>query len=253
MVSCLESLLSSTRTSWPELSKEHIKLLFRLGYEMQSSLLDDILQSWLQQGTDRGDYLMQLLLSSDYLWKSNSFTIFEAGIINHVGCLSDQLQDLMAQKFSCCNTDLASLEAVLLFATKYQETTATPVQARFGDTIQRYLKRCGPVIERMIIEHDHSNHLWLVLPNMLRIFKDVDLGKWLGLICKSDVESLVPDCIESINAIFKRDAQIFHRELSGWITRTMSRFTRRFAEDSQLSESTLSAVNSFCISFFPLF
>ena len=248
MVSCLEALLSSTHTLWPELSKEHVKLLFRLGYEMQSSLLNDILQSWFQQGMDRPDYLVQVLLTSDYLWKSNSFTAFEANIINHAVYLSDQLASLVAQKFSCCNADLASLEAVLPFAMKVnQETAAAHVQSTLDDSIQRYLKRCGPAIERMIIENDHSDHLWLVLPDMLRIIKDVDLEKWLGLICKNDVESLIPNGIGSINAIFKRDAQIFHRELPGWIARTLSRFTRRFAEDSQLSEATLSACNSFGI------
>lgn len=249
MVSCLESLLSSTQTLWPELSKAYVKLLFHLGYEMQSSLLIDMLQSWFRQGPDYLDYLVQLLLTSDYLWKSNSFTVFEAKIINHAVYLSDELARLVAQKFSCSNADLASLEAVLPFAMKvlYQETAAASAQSTLDDSIQRYLKRCGPVIERMIIEHDHSDHLWLVLPDMLRIIKDVDLAKWLGLICKSDVESLIPNGIESINAIFMRDAHIFHRELPGWITRTMSRFTRRFAEDSQLSEATLGACNAFGI------
>ena len=84
---------------------------------------------------------------------------------------------------------------------------------------------------------------------MLNLAEKIDLEKWLVLICTHDLESLVPNGIQSINAILNRDSDIFHRELSGWITKTISRFTRRFAEDDNLSEATVKAVKAFGTSF----
>lgn len=247
MASCVESLLSPIPSQCSQLSKAHIKLVFRLGYEVQSDFLCEVLQIWLQQTKDSSEYLVELLLSSDFLWKSKEFTKFEANMISHVSCYSEELARLTGKKFSKCNTDLTSLESVLLFSHKVSNRSKTlePLPNKPRDDVQKYLKRCLPVMEHSMIEHEHSEQFWSVLPDMLRRTAAVDLEKWLGLICTHDLESLVPEGVQSIDAILNRDKEVFHRELSGWITRTFSRFTRRFAEDETLSEQTLTAVKAF--------
>ena len=251
MVSSIESLLSPIASQCFSLSKQHIKLLFRLGYEVQSETLQEILQIWFQHTNDSTNYLVEILLSSDSLWKSKVFTTFEASIISIVGSRLDELQHLLGAKFSTCNTDMASLESVVLFAQKLpdQYRSSPSQQKSLWSSIQKYLSRCLPVLERKIIEHEHSEQLWSVLPDFLKLSEDVDLEKWLGLICTHDQESLIPEGIQSIHAIINRDSEVFHRELSGWITRTLSRFTRRFAEDETLADTTLKAVRAFGILF----
>lgn len=149
-------------------------------------------------------------------------------------------------KVSACAADLSSVESVLclssLLAQGYHD------DARSLETLHSamsdYLRRCCPIVERAL-QDGLSVEVWDILPGFILRTTNIDLEKWLGNICKRDFEGLNPKGSGAIECILKKDRHVFHRTLPGWMVRTFSRLTRRFAEDEILSETTLSSVRDF--------
>ena len=105
-----------------------------------------------------------------------------------------------------------------------------------------YLNRCWPVIERMIQDGEVSDSIWDIVCRFVSYSYNINLEKLLGKVCKCDSEGLNPKASKAIECILKKDPQVCHRQLPGWMVRTFSRLTRRFAEDEILSETTLRSV-----------
>jgi hypothetical protein len=242
MVSCVTYLLKSSRDAWPQLSCSEMYLLFRLGLEIRSPLLEDIFEVWLDQPKEAVTPFIDALLGSKSLWKSNSFTKFEAKPIRGLAIHSKDLTKKYIRKLSTCKVDMTSIEAVLSLRKTLVEEQSDLLKASTA-----FLTRSMPTIESMVINEDRTETDWDIFADFISHSEDIDLEKWLGVVCKHD-ENLIPEGSLAIKAILDRDATIFHRTLPGWIVRTFSRFTRRFAEDKMLSEAVLTAVDGLSIS-----
>jgi hypothetical protein len=247
MVSCLESLLGSSKDVHYPLTCEDLKLIFHLGYEVQSTLLCDIIEGWLLQRTDIAPSFVDALLSFDVVWRSTTFTKFEARIFGNLLFDSDDLSAKVGKKLSICETDLNSIASVLclgkLFYNKENEEVGQ--KRSLQNALRTFLNRSSPLMERVIKEGDSSDTLWEIIPEFILLSDDVDLEKWLGKICHFDLEDLNPKGSRAVKAVLDKDRYIFHRHLPGWVIRTFSRLTRRFAEDKTLSEPTLKSVVEF--------
>ena len=248
MVSCIESLLRSSEKVWCQLSPENIKLIFRLGYVVPSTLLSDVIEKWLDQSVDVVTLFIEVLSSCQFIWKSTSFNKFEAKILGRLVYGSNDLTRKLKKKLSTCDQDLDSIESVLMFGRTNMIHGNSEQKNSLDKVLRTYLNRCRPIIERIVQDGDLSDRMWSIIPQFLSQSHDIDLEKWLGKICKSDTEDLNPKASMAIGSILDKDPQVFHRLLPGWMVRTFSRLTRRFSEDKRLSETTLKSVEAFSMS-----
>jgi hypothetical protein len=246
IASCLNSLFLSSKNVFFQLPCRNMKLILRVGYEVQSTFLGDAMEEWLHQNVDAVEEFIAILLSCQFLWSSSSFTNFEARIVCTLAFDSNDLSAKLAMKLSTSDLDLHSIESALLLGSKAKRLPRdAPRTKPIQQALRTYLKRCTPVMERILKGGDLSDHLWEIIPEFVLQSDDVDLEKWLGMICKCDSEALNPKASGAIKSLLDANPQTFHRLLPGWIVRTVSRLTRRFAEDNVLSDCTLRSVEEF--------
>ena len=236
MASCIESLLRPSRLSWSRLTPGHLKMLFRIGYEVQSDFIGDVIEEWLKERPECSPNFVDALLSCEFIWKSTLFSRFEMRILRLLTLDSYDLLTKVKRKLATIDAEPESLRNVLEFWRR-------EIQAE----INTYLNRCGIFMEALFKRDEVSAEIWDVVPSFVSTAEDIDLGKWLGMICKRDLEDINPRGCCAIRAVLKRHPLTYHRSLPGWTARTFSRFTRRFAEDKRLSEGTLKAVKDFGI------
>lgn len=253
--SCLKTLLSSAKPMWQQLSPDNLSFIFRVGYEVQSEFLGDIIEEWLQYGADRVALFTCTLMSSDFLWTSSSFAKFEARIIGYLTTASDDLSLRVKEKFLICDTSLASMEAALFYGKHIAKKADMDAQKRksLQTGLNVYLQRCRPFLERTLKDEGMPDEIWHILPEFILQAEDIDLEKWLGRVCKRDLDYIIPKANRVIKSILDKDINVFHRALSGWIVRTFSRLTRRFAEDEILDEATLLSIEEFGTSLLHIF
>ena len=248
IVSCIESLLRSSENAWRHLSPENLKLIFHVGYIVPSTLLGDVIENWLDQSVDAVIRFIAVLSSCQFIWKSSRFTKFEATILGRLVYSSNDLARRLTKKLSTCDQDLDSIESVLMLGQVDMIHGDSERKDSLDKALRAYLNGCGPIMERIVQDSDLSDRIWSIISKFLSQSHDIDLGKWLGKICKSDTEDLNPKASMAIRNILDKDPQVFHRLFPGWMVRTFSRLTRRFAEDKRLSETTLKSVEAFSMS-----
>lgn len=220
-----------------------MRVIFHVGYQIPSSFFGEVIEAWLDQAVDVAAAFTKMLMSCEFVWKSTSFTKFEGRIIGRLACNSDDLMAKLVKKLSVSDQDIDSIEGVLLLAERVAE--GIHHAERRDSAVSAYLKKCNSVMERTVQEGDMSDHIWNIASRFVSQSDDIDMEKWLGIICKRDTEDLNPKASAAIQGILHKDQDVFHRLLPGWMVRTFSRLTRRFAEDQRLSESTLNSVKDF--------
>lgn len=220
-------------------------MIFHVGYIVPSTLLGDVIENWLDQSVDAVTHFIEVLSSCQFIWKSSRFTKFEAMILGRLVYSSNDLARRLTKKLSTCDQDLDSIESVLMLG---QTNMILGDSDSLDKALRAYLNRCGPVLEHIVQNGDLSDRIWSIISKFLSQSHDIDLGKWLGKICKGDTENFNPKASMAIENILNQDPQVFHRLLPGWVVRTFSRLTRRFAEDKRLSETTLKSVEAFSMS-----
>ena len=201
MVSCIESLLRSSEARWSQLSPENMYLLFHLGYIVPSTLIGDVIENWLNQGLDAVDRCVEVLSLCQFIWKSSSFTKFEARILGRLVYRSNNLARKLEKKLSACNQDLDSIESVLMFTRTDPMHGDSERTNSLNKALGAYLSRCSPVMERIVQDGDLSDRTWSIIPRFLSQSDDIDLEKWLGKICKRDTEDLNPKASRAIGSI----------------------------------------------------
>jgi hypothetical protein len=140
----------------------------------------------------------------------------------------------LAQKLSTCNTDMHTLRSVLLIRPEPNDTILI-------EAIKNCLERFTRPLERIFADDD-SKIEWSIVVDFIRNADTLDHEKWLGMVCKRDGEGLIPEGISAATALLDLDHAVVNRRFPGWLARTMSRLTRRFAEDPTLSDPTLKAI-----------
>ena len=191
------------------------------------------------------DEFIQLILSCDFIWKSTSFSQFETRIFASLAFISEDLFMRIKQKLATCNVELPSLKNVLQFAGKISRSREALRLQELQAELNEYLNRCGAFLENLFKKDELSVEIWDIVPDFVSMAADIDLGKWLGVICKRDLEDINPRGSQAVKNVLAKDSHAYHRSLPGWIARTFLRFTRRFAEDKELSEATLIALKDF--------
>jgi hypothetical protein len=225
-----------------------MKLIFHIGYIVPSTLLGDVIEKWLDQSVDAVTHFTKVLSSCQFIWKSSSLNKFEVRILGRLVYGSNDLTRRLKKKLSTCDQDLDSIDSVLVLGRTDMIHGDSERKDSLDKALCAYLKRCSAVMERIVQDGDLSDRIWSMIPQFLSQSQDIDLEKWLGKICKSDTEDLNPKASMAIGSILNKDPQVFHRLLPGWVVRTFSRLTRRFAEDKRLSETTLNSVKAFSMS-----
>ena len=212
---------------------------------MQSEFIGDVIEEWLNERAASVHDFTDGILLCDLIWKSTSFSRFEMRILAHLAFDSHDLLQKLKKKLATCEAELQSLKNVLPFAVHIggnrEDLRYREVQAE----MERYLNRCGAFVEALFKKDEVSDEIWEIVPHFVSMAEDIDPEKWLGMICKRDLEDVNPKGCRAIRSVLDKDSQTYHRSLPGWIVRTFSRFTRRFAEDKELSEVTLSALKDF--------
>jgi len=250
MASCVEALLSSSFPPLYQLSLDDVKMLLRIGYEVQSEFIGSLIEDWLNGRTGRvADFIYELILC-DFIWKSTSFSRFEMRILARLPSISDDLLTRLKRKLATCDLELPSLKNVLRFAIHTGGNSQATRHQELQTELRQYMNRCGAFMENLFKKDEVSDEVWDIIPDFVTMAADIDLGKWLGFICKRDLEDINPRGSRAIMNVLARDSHAYHRSLPGWLARTFSRFTRRFAEDLSLSETTLTAVQDFGIAYF---
>ena len=245
MASCIESLLPASNPTSYHLKLGDLNLLIRICYEVQSEFICDVIEEWLGASADSVNGFIQGILSSDFIWKSTSFSRFEMRIFTSLAFISEGLLMRIKQKLAACNVELTSLKNVLQFAVKISRTWEAMRLQELQAELNEYLNRCGAFLENLFKKDELSAEIWDIVPDFVSMAEDIDLGKWLGMICKRDLEDINPRGSQAVKNVLAKDSHAYHRSLPGWIARTFSRFTRRFAEDKELSEATLIALKDF--------
>ena len=251
--SCVEILLRDAEKLCPNLSPTYMDHIFRVGYQTQSNFLADVIEMWMKKNTtNRITCFANLILSYESLWKSTSFSLFEARIFGPLSLTVDGALSNMEKKLEMCDINLDSIENVLSLRTivfkvpqKNERQLLSANRARMENILNSYVGRCVSTVERMIDDEEIADSVWNVLPDFIKAAVSsakIDLEKWLGKICKHDLHGLIPKAPRSIQAILEIDMDVYHRRLPGWIARVFSRMTRRFAEDRVLSPSALESV-----------
>jgi hypothetical protein len=240
MVSCVGLVLDSSRDvlSRP-LSCSEMFVLFRLGIEIQTPFLDEIFEVWLHRPKEDTAAFIEALVGFESRWKSTSFTIFEAKILCRLAMYSENLTKKFVKKISASKVDTRTIKAVL--SLRREMTAQADGQSNVLKALNAFLTRSKPFMEGLLTNEDRTETDWDIVADHVSQSEDVDLEGWLELVCKQD-QGLIPEASLSIMVILERDETVFHRSLPGWIARTFSRLTRRFAEDKELSKSVLMAV-----------
>jgi hypothetical protein len=245
MASCIESLLRPSHPTWSRLTTGYLKMLFRIGYEVQSEFIGDVIEEWLKERADSVSEFINGVVSCDFIWKSTLFSRFEMRIIARLAFNSHDVLRRLKQKLATCEAELQSLKNVLQFAVYIGGNRQDMRYQEIQPEMDTYLNRCGTFVEGLFKKDGVSAEIWEIVPYFVSMAKDIDLGKWLGMICKRDLEDINPQGCRAIRSVLDKDPQAYHRSLPGWIVRTFSRFTRRFSEDKELSEVTLRSLNDF--------
>ena len=240
IASSVEVLFRSIRSEyWSQISVNAIEHLFSLGYKVQSSMIGEVVLRWLDESTSTADSLFTYVSSFQPIWNSKQVTTFEAPLLNKFASRSLELQNKWKIKLSNCETDLESLRS-LIFAQKVLSQTIE--DSSDSNCLRTSLKRWETTLHRTLQEGGFAQIDGELLADFLRLVENIDLEEWLGMVCKYDNENLVPQGMAVIEVIDKRYGEMYHRRLPGWVARTFSRFTRRFAEDKELTRETLQAV-----------
>jgi hypothetical protein len=222
-----------------------MKMIFHVGYQIPSTCLSQFVEEWLDNGVDAVDLFTKMLLSRRFIWKSSSFSKLEAKIMGQLAYRSNALTTKLVKKLAGADQNLDSIKNILLLAQQVTKTIPDDSQHPLHNAIRAYLKKCTQYIERTVQEGDLSDDIWNIVSQFVSYSDEISLEKWLGLVCKRDTEDLNPKACQTIQSILDKDPDVFHRLLPGWMVRALSRFTRRFAEDKTLSESTLNSVTDF--------
>jgi hypothetical protein len=244
--SSIEALLLPIPGYWVQISADAIMSLFLLGYLVQSSSFADVIMSWLADPANSSESLIMSLSSAQMVWKSKQITALEAKVFCKLAIQNEKFGESFRRKLSDCDANLESLRNILpSLRLTFQSTDICFSNSGLEDSIRKILERWEPILQRTLEEQGFSQPDFELLENYLQLVADIDLEKWVGLVCKYDLENLVPRGISAIEAIFKRNMETYHRRLPGWVAGTLSRFTRRFAEDKELSDDVLHAINAF--------
>jgi hypothetical protein len=213
---------------------EQPTLLLRVGYEIQSDFLANVIQECIERFTDGAMMFCRTILEHGELWTATALTIFEAKIMSGLINRSPQLSNKLAFKLATCDADMPSLRGVLLLR---------PDQANvvLHDAVKQYVERFTKPMERMLKDID-SKVEWNLVVDFIRSSDSLSPEKWLGMICKRDTEGFLPEGIVAVTALLDKDRSLVNKRFLGWLARAMSRLTRRFSEDLILSDSTLKAV-----------
>lgn len=245
IASCLEALLPSSNALSRQISCQTMKVIFHVGYQIPSACLSQFVEEWLDHGLDAVDPFTEMLLSCRFVWKSSSFSKFEAKIIGRLAYRSNALTTKLVKKLAVSDQNLDSIESILLLAQQVTKTIPDDSKHPLQNAIRAYLKKCAPYMERTVQEADLSDDTWNIVSQFVSYSDEISLEKWLGLVCKCDTEDLNPKACQTIQSILDKDPEVFHRLLPGWMVRALTRLTRRFAEDKTLSDSTLNSVTDF--------
>jgi len=234
IVSSIESLLRTIPDYWPRIRADYLSTMYRIGYEVQSPFLVEVIESLISHSETLVQSCIPQFLSCDPVWSSDVLTDFEVKILNGIITRSVDLTEKLIQKLSNCSLDTTSLRNVLALKTTISKEHT---QLGLAKAVNIYLEKWIPVLERSLPESGFEYVDGNLLAKFIDNSEEIDLDKWLGLVCKCDTDTLVPQGGGAIVAIIGR-AKNFHRRLPGWIVRTFSRLTRRFAEDKVLSQTT---------------
>lgn len=248
MATCLESVIRrSPPTILSELSAHDIKFLVEVGYMVQSTTLPHSFLKWMDQFPDSGTQFVNLILSCKFL-RNSSLTPFEVSLFTPLAIRFDSVAEELCRKFASSPLDLDMIKVALAFAEKLKNIGSGASRADLINAGLQTVFRGSEAIVRAIFDNeDISDQSWELVANFILHSTDVDPEDWLGKVCKHDMENLNPKASEAVNNALRKDPAAFHRLLPGWLHRVLSRFTRRFAEDPVLSESTLSSVAAFSI------
>jgi hypothetical protein len=212
--------------------------MYRIGYEFQSSFLVEVVQNWISQSEKLVDSFITQLLSCETIWSSGVLTDFEVKILKGLIVRSVGLTSKVIAKLSKCGLDTTSLRNVLALK---KTISSNEGQHTLLTAINTYVEKWIPLLERSVRDDGFGKIDGTLLADFVANVGDLDFDKWLGLVCKCDTDTLVPQGGAAIEVIITR-AKNFHRRLPGWIVRTFSRLTRRFAEDKVLSDVTVQAI-----------
>jgi len=239
----LEALGSRCRSSRHQIPSYLLQLLFNIGFQTQSLRLAEFIETCLDKDPNSLDSLASYLPSCDIIWDTDEFTPFEGRILGRLAPHCAHLCTRLVRKLSSCTADLDSLANVLqLIKSIASNANDSSSLLALKNASVRSLSRWQSRIERTLQDEGIKEVDGSLLEDFLSLVDDLDADKWLGILCKYDVETLIPRAIGAIEAVFRRESSAYHRRLPGWLVRTMSRLTRRFAEDKKLSEETIKAV-----------
>jgi hypothetical protein len=248
MATCLESVIRrSPPTILSELSAHDIKFLVEVGYMVQSTTLPHSFLKWMDQFPDSGTQFVNLILSCKFL-RNSSLTPFEVSLFTPLAIRFDSVAEEVCRKFASSPLDLDMIKVALALAEKLKNIGSGASRADLINAgLQTVLRGSEAIVRAIFDNEDISDQSWELVANFILHSTDVDPEDWLGKVCKHDMENLNPKASEAVNNALRKDPAAFHRLLPGWLHRVLSRFTRRFAEDPVLSESTLSSVAAFSI------
>ena len=252
IATCVESLIpQSSPNVLSELSADNFTLLLDIGYIVQSTVISQSVLNWIDESPNVVQQFVNLIPSCSFM-KNSSFTPFEASMLVPLAIRFDILVDVISQKLTSSLMELGIVKTALDIATTLkraggQETRSLKLIASASQSV---LSRCEAVVAHIFDDDEISDQSWEIVADFVFHSNDIDVERWLGKVCKHDMENLNPKASKAINNIMRKGLAVFHRLLPGWLYRTCSRFTRRFAEDPILSESTLSSIASFSIPSF---
>jgi hypothetical protein len=212
-----------------------VAFLLQIGYKVQDEVLTNLITASIDNARPHQiQRYVEAIFSDEINWKETKFTLFEAQVMSKLTKWSTALTSKLALKLSTCNTDMHTLRSVLLIRPESNNTILIKA-------IKNCLERFTHPLERIFADDD-SKIEWSVVVNFIHNADTQDHEKWLGMICKRDSEGLIPEGISAATAVLDRDHAVVNRRFPGWLARTMSRLTRRFAEDTTLSDQTLEAI-----------
>ena len=252
IATCVESVIpQSSPNVLSELSADNLTLLLDAGYIVQSTIISQNVLNWIDESPDVLQQFVNLIPSCSFM-KNSSFTPFEANILLPLAIRFDILVDAICQKLTLSIIDLGFVKTALDLATMLRSMGCRENRSikLITSALQLAFSRCEAVVAHIFDDDDISDQSWEIVAGFVLHSNDIDAEKWLGRVCKHDMEDLNPKASKAINNIMRKDPTAFHRLLPRWLYRTCSRFTRRFAEDPILSELTVSSVASFSMSPF---
>jgi hypothetical protein len=246
MATCLESVIRRSSSSiLSELSAGDIKFIVEVGYTVQSTTLPHSLLKWMDEFPDSGAQFVSLILSCKFV-RNPSLTPFEVSLLTPLAIRFDSVAEEVFRKFASSPPDLGMLQAALALAEKLKNSGSGTNRADLINSGLQMVFSGSETVARHIFDNEEiSDHSWELVANFILHSTDIDAEDWLGKVCKHDLENLNPKASKAVNNALRQDPAAFHRLLPSWLHRAVNRFTRRFAEDPVLSESTLSSIVAF--------